>query len=400
LTSDRRGVEEVHYYFHRRSISLPQGEYRPEIVNGTHPVVYVGGRMYNVFDFPIRLLRGENNEGSHGMYPFPGEWESAAGLGHPESVHKADEDSTRVLPYDRFRVVLTPEPSRIDYRRHPEVLREWISFLLPVRWGFPSAPSLGSSIAADVGNRAPFGPSSNSAWNRTAPGMDYSAYRVKKVPFVRSLIEDLLQPWYYLYIFRTPRYVDDLRGQQDRRELQRLGLVPQGGWGERAFGSPNLGVHVGWPRGNFSDVFNSSTGFFLWRNLWAKLRFGAIEFLGGYQRFSRTEAPGGAMFVYPFTTSVVVRAPDALVRPYGSLGGGAYGWESRIRTSEGGPQLVESGWDLGWTASAGVEYYLRTGIALDAGLRYHATKGPGVAAGIDDERLTWLALWIGHIVRF
>ena len=106
------------------------------------------------------------------------------------------------------------------------------------------------------------------------------------------------------------------------------------------------------------------------------------------------------MFVYPFTTNVVVRAPDALVRPYGSIGGGAYGWESRIRMSEGGPQLVESGWDVGWTASVGVEYYLRTGVALDVGLRYHATGGPGAAAGIDDERLTWLALWIGHIVRF
>jgi opacity protein-like surface antigen len=400
LTPDRSDVAEVHYYFHRRSIALPQGKYRPEIMDGTHPVVYVGGRMYNILDFPIRILRGERNEGSHGTYPFPGEWESAAALGSPEAVHKADKDSMRVVPHHRFRVVLTPEPSRIDYLNRPEVLREWISFVVPVRWGFPSAPSLGSTISADVGNHAPFGPTYNSAWNRTAPGMDYRLYRVRRVPFLRSIVEDLLQPWYYLYIFRTPRYVDDIRSGQDRRELERLGLVPRGGWGERGIGSPNLGLHIGYPQGGFSDVFNTSTGFLLWRNLWVKLRLGAIEILGGYQRFARTDAPGGALFVYPFTASVVIRAPDALLRPYASMGGGAYGWESRVRVSEGGPQLVQPGWDLGWTASAGVEYYLRTGVALDVGLRYHSTAGPGDIAGIDDGRLNFLTLWIGHFLRF
>lgn len=400
LTPDRRGIEEMHYYFHRRSIALPQGEYQPEIVDGTHPVVYVGGRMYNVLDFPIRILANEHNEGSHGSYPFPGEWESAAGLGHPESVQKADDDSTRVFTYDQFQVVLTPEPARIDYSGHPEILQEWISFVLPVRWGFPSAPSLGSTISADVGNRSPFGPSFNSAWNRTAPGMDYTVYRVRRIPAARSIFEDLLQPWYYLYIFRTPRYVDDIRGQQDRRQLERLGLLPKGGWAERGFGSPNLGMHVGFPLGGFSDAFNTSVGFFVWRNLWAKVRFGAIEFLGGYQRFSRREAPGGSLFVYPFTTNVVLRAPDALFRPYVTIGGGAYGWESRIRVEEDGPQLVESGWDVGWTGSVGVEYYLRSGVALDVGLRYHSTGGPGDAAGLEDGNLNFLALWIGHFVRF
>jgi hypothetical protein len=400
LSPDRQAIDEVHYYFHHRSIVLPEGEFQPELTDATHPVVYVGGRMYNVLDFPTRILAREHNEGSHGTYPFPGEWESAAGLGHPESVQKADEDSLRVVPHHRFKVVLTPEPNRIDYVAHPEVLRDWLSFVIPVRWGFPSAPSLGSTVVADVGNRSPFGPAYNSAWNRTAPGMDYSIYRVRKIPTARSLIEDLLQPWYYLYIFRTPRYVDDIRSGQDRGELERLGLVPHGGWGERGFGSPNLGISVASPLGGFSELYNTSFGFLIWRNLWAKLRFGAIEFLGGYQRFERTEAPGGAMFVYPVTTSIAIRAPDALFRPYVTLGGGVYGWEWRERIEEGGPQLVESGWDLGWTTSVGVEYYLRTGVALDVGLRYHSTAGPGETVGIDDGNLNFIALWIGHFVRF
>lgn len=400
LTPDRSGVEQVHYYFHIRSVALPQGNYEPEIVDETHPVVYVGGRMYNVFDFPIRILAGEKNEGSHGMYPYPGEWEAAAGLGAPESVQRADKDSTRVVRHQEFRVVLTPEPSRIDYVQHPEVLKDWIPFILPVRWGFPSAPSLGSMINVDVGNRAPFGPSYNAAWNRTAPGLNYTVYHVKRIPVARSLIEDLLQPWYYLYIFRTPRYVNDIRGGEDRRRLARLGLAPRGGSEERGIGTPILGVHLGFPRGDFGDIHGRSTGISFWRNLWVKARFGTFEILGGYQRFPRTEGLGGSLFVYPITGNIVVRAPDALFRPYASMGGGLYGWEWRIRVSEGGPQLVKAGWDLGWNASVGLEYYLRTGVALDIGLRYHATGGPGLAAGIADERLRFYTLWIGHYFRF
>ncbi|MEE9269957.1 MAG: hypothetical protein V3V49_06815, partial [Candidatus Krumholzibacteria bacterium] len=129
--------------------------------------------------------------------------------------------------------------------------------------------------------------------------------------------------------------------------------------------------------------------------------FGTFEILSGYQRFPRTEGLGGSLFVYPITGNIVVRAPDALFRPYASVGGGLYGWEWRIRVSEDGPQLVKAGWDLGWNASVGLEYYLRTGVALDIGLRYHATTGgPGLAAGIADERLRFYTLWIGHYFRF
>jgi hypothetical protein len=47
-----------------------------------------------------------------------------------------------------------------------------------------------------------------------------------------------------------------------------------------------------------------------------------------------------------------------------------------------------------------VEYYLRTGVALDVGLRYHSTAGPGDIAGVEDGRLNFLALWVGHLLRF
>jgi hypothetical protein len=404
LGPDRSQIEEVHYYFHVRSVKLPQGKYGPEIVDGTHPVVYVAGRLYNVLDFPIRWLTREHNEGAHGTYPYPGEWEGAGGMGAPESVHKADQDSTRVVPYHRFRVVLMPEPSRIDYGRKPEVLKDWVWLLLPVRWGFPAVTSVGSEMKSmDVGNRAPFGPSFNAAWNRAAPGLHYPAYHLKKVGFVRSLIEDLLQPWYYLYAFRTPRYIDDTRGGLNRRQLERLGLAPRGGWNERGFGSPNFGVHLGLPTGDFSDAYGSSTGILLWRNFWAKLRFGAIELLAGYQKWSRTADAGGSLFVYPVAANFVIRAPGHwLFRPYVSAGGGVYGWESRVRLSDEAGQLVSSGWNLGWTPGVGIEYYLRPKVAFDVALRYHGTGIPisASAVGMGQENLRFFTLWIGHYVRF
>jgi opacity protein-like surface antigen len=400
LTSDRSDIEEVHYFFHSRSANLPQGNRRPEITDGTHPVVYVGGRAYVILDYPIRLFGHERNSGSHGNYPFPGEWEAVAGLGHTESVSRAGADSTRVIPHGRFQVVLTPEPSRIDYHRYPQVLREWGWLLLPVRWGFPSAPSMGSQIGtSDVGNRAPFGPAFNAGWNRAAPGLTYPGYRVRRIPLVRSCLEDLLQPWYYLYAFRHPRYVHDTRGTLDRDELERLGFVPRSGWAERGVGTTLFGVSVGSPRDGFADLYRSSTGISLWRNFWAKARFGQIEFMGGYQKFRRTEGAGGALFVYPLTVNYIVRAPEGLLRPYGVAGAGPSGWESRVRVPNTDAQLLSSGWGVGWTAGLGVEYYLRPRVAFDLAVRYLDTPGPG-GVGMAGERLHFVTLWAGHYFRF
>ena len=400
LTPDRAGIDEVHYFFHARSVTLPQGDHRPEIVDGTHPVVYVGGRAYTVLDYPNRLVSHERNSGSHGNYPYPGEWEAVAGLGHTESVSGRGKNPARTIPYGRFQVVLTPEPSRIDYRRNPEVLREWAWLLLPVRWGFPSAPSMGSRmLASDVGNRAPFGPAFNAGWNRTGPGLTYPGYRIRKIPTVRSYFEDLLQPWYYLYAFRHPRYVHDTRGTLRRRDLERLGFVPRSGWAERGIGSTILGLSLGYPREGFNDRYGSSTGISLWRNLWVKARFGGIEMVGGYQRFPRTEGVGGSLFVYPITANFVLRAPEALFRPYATAGAGPSGWESRLRIPNSGAQLISSGWGLAWTGGIGMEYYMRQRVAFDVAVRYHDAPGPG-EANLGEKRLHFFAVWVGHYLRF
>ncbi|HZE18966.1 MAG TPA: hypothetical protein VE402_02490 [Candidatus Angelobacter sp.] len=400
LTPDRTGIDQVHYFFHARSVTLPQGDHRPEIVDGTHPVVYVGGRAYTVLDYPNRLLSHERNSGSHGNFPYPGEWEAVAGLGHTESVSGRGKNPARTIPYGRFQVVLTPEPSRIDYRRHPEVLREWAWLLLPVRWGFPSAPSMGSRmLASDVGNRAPFGPAFNAGWNRTGPGLTYPGYRIRKIPAVRSYFEDLLQPWYYLYAFRHPRYVHDTRGTLRRRDLERLGFVPRSGWAERGIGSTILGLSLGYPREGFNERYGSSIGISLWRNLWVKARFGGIEMVGGYQRFPRTEGAGGSLFVYPITANFVLRAPEALFRPYAVAGAGPSGWESRLRIPNSGAQLISSGWGVAWTGGIGMEYYMRQRVAFDVAVRYHDAPGPG-EANLGEKRLHFFTVWVGHYLRF
>ncbi len=401
LNAGADSIAEVHYFFHERSVRLPQRGYVPETRDGTHPVVYVGGRANAILNAPMRLFTGDRNAGSHGNFPFAGEWEAVAGLGHTESVYRADAESTRVLTHDRFRVVLVPDPARIDYRGHPEVLRDWIWLLLPARWGYPSAPSLaGSFRLTDVGNRAPFGPAYNSGWNRTSPGIGYASFNPRRVPRVQSYLEDLVQPWYYLYAFRHPRFVHDPRGLLTHRELERLGLAPRGGRAERGLGTPILGVHAGFPRGSFADTYGSSTGVSLWRNLWVKARFGSLEFMGGYQRFRKAHLGSGTLFLYPLTAGIVVRGPEARVRPYASFGAGVYGWESRQRLPASDTQYVNSGWGLGGNVGLGVEYYLRPKLALDVSARAHEAVSPGDAAGIRERRLRFFTLWVGHYIRF
>lgn len=400
VNAEADSVEEVHYYFHGRSVRLPQAGYVPELAGGSHPIVYVGGRANVILDAPMRLITGDRNAGSHGNYPYPGEWEGAAALGHTESVPGAGSDSTRILSHDQFEVVLTPEPSRIDTQGHPDVLREWAWLLLPARWGYPSAPSVGATLRmTDVGNRAPFGPAFNAGWNRTAPGIGYAAFNLRRLPRLQSYAEDLVQPWYYPYAFRHPRFVHDARGLLERRELERFGLAPRSGWAERGVGSPILGVHVGRPRGRFSDRYRNSFGFLVWRNFWLKARFGAVELSGGYQRFRQESQGAGTLFIYPLTAHAVLRAPEGRIRPYGTAGFGAYGWESRRRVTGSDSQLVRSDWGLGGSLGLGVEYYLRPKLALDVSLRFHDAVGPGSEAGLDERRLRFLTLWVGHYLR-
>jgi hypothetical protein len=251
----------------------------------------------------------------------------------------------------------------------------------------------------DVGNRSPFGPAYHVAWNRNAPGHVYHDYRPRRVGTARALFEDLLQPWYYPYIFRKPRYGDDTGDH--RADLADVGLAPKAGARERGVGISLLGVSISDPLSGLAQDYGRSTGVSLVRNASAKVRLGSVELYGGYQRFPRTSGEGGSLWVYPVTASLVARMPEALVRPYFTVGGGIYGWESRMRTADE-RLLVWSGWNLGSTGSVGFEYSLRTYIALDVSLRFHATRGPASPdlAAHTTVPVRFRTLSIGHYVRF
>ena len=103
--------------------------------------------------------------------------------------------------------------------------------------------------------------------------------------------------------------------------------------------------------------------------------------------------------MYPITANFVLRAPEALFRPYVVAGAGPSGWESRLRVPNSDTQLVSSGWGVGWTGGLGVEYYLRPRVAFDVAVRYFDGPGPS-GAGTGGERLHFLTLWAGHYFRF
>jgi opacity protein-like surface antigen len=319
----------------------------------------------------------------------------------PESVVDWNGDSSRVISWHRFRVLLTPDPARLDYRRNPQVLKDWAWLVLPIRMGYPAAPSVGAEVKiADVGNRSPYGFAFNAGWNRTSPGLTYPAFPVRRVGWLRSGVEDVLQPWYWLYVFRTPRYIPDWRGAGvPQARLEELGLAPSSGWGERGLGSTALGASITSIRGDSADTFGSSLGIALWRNLWVKVRYGKIELVGGYQKLSRNTGPSGSLFVYPFTANVIVALPEARFRPYLVFGGGAYGWESQVRAG-GDAQLETPGWSPGWNAGIGLEYYLRPRVAFDVAVRYHQATGPEAISKLGPEGLRFTTIWIGHYVRF
>ena len=71
-----------------------------------------------------------------------------------------------------------------------------------------------------------------------------------------------------------------------------------------------------------------------------------------------------------------------------------------MKVADDGTQEVSSGWMLGWSAGVGVEYYLRTKVALDVGVRYYHGGSLPDRAQADGVDLRFLTVWIGHLLRF
>jgi hypothetical protein len=162
LNEDRASIREIHYYFHGRSVRLPQGEYVPEFRTGRIRSC-TGGRAYMVADYPMRLINGDHNS-PHGNYPYPGEWEAARRRTHG-NVGGPGADKERIVPTAiSGRSGARGEPGRLSDapRGAPRLAPPFAGAM-----GFPSGSSMASAIhVTDVGNRAPFGPAFNAGWNR------------------------------------------------------------------------------------------------------------------------------------------------------------------------------------------------------------------------------------------
>jgi hypothetical protein len=175
------------YYFH--DLALQRSPSEIAIADGTHPVVWVGGRgewscgVCDASDCP----GGDGfGSGSHGSYPAPGAWPGVGadvqGCGRAsESVERCG----RYLHWADLQVEILPAPSAVDFGERPDL--SWHEALLP--FGTPFVPSfcddaceffddfpLTGWLVGTCGNGAPVGPSHHSSWNVFAGGAPGGSY--------------------------------------------------------------------------------------------------------------------------------------------------------------------------------------------------------------------------------
>lgn len=98
----------VQFFFHGQM-------YEPRRVattgaNGNHVMVFTGGRS--------KLLFWEGSF-SGGSYPFPAYYPGAGGHAGPLAPGDDTRDPERFIAAEDFKVVMLPEPDRVDPRRHP-----------------------------------------------------------------------------------------------------------------------------------------------------------------------------------------------------------------------------------------------------------------------------------------
>jgi len=124
--------------------------------DGEHVVVFSGGRGQF-------LWWGGSQSG--GSYPLPARYAGAGGGVGPFRPADDTRHPGRFLPAEAFRVVLLPEPQRLDTRARPEL--SWLQ--LPFYAGAPHAltnPPLTDTLG---GGGAPLQPARRREWNTVDP---------------------------------------------------------------------------------------------------------------------------------------------------------------------------------------------------------------------------------------
>jgi hypothetical protein len=178
-------IDRVIYYFHfYYYIAYTTQVENPEtfdcyVIDGTHPVVFVGGYAYCEVEILGWGITSGEGSGSHGSYPVCGTWpavspEQAWGIlpAIDETVDRhgywipnsaiIDNDIT-----DRDGVFIIKGPEDYNYQQNPEM--SWLQ--ANIIWGYPYVKSMGTEVTipigydiTDCGNRPPCGPAYNNGW--------------------------------------------------------------------------------------------------------------------------------------------------------------------------------------------------------------------------------------------
>jgi len=165
-TPENSSLYKIEYYFHHKYLDRNPNEI--EIIDQTHPVVYVGGQ-------------NSTDPGVHSGANFPEAkfWEAVGAVNFDERVlgngptisYSSFIDSE---PDDEYGIVILPDIEDIDFIGNPEM--SWFGTKIP--WGYISSDSYGQWIeffGKECGNTPPSGPAYRAGWNKVS-GDGYDLY--------------------------------------------------------------------------------------------------------------------------------------------------------------------------------------------------------------------------------
>lgn len=151
-------IEAIDFYFHNKVKTLTSGY---QLVDGTHPNVYVGGSCAGV----TQGFSCQPGNATGGSYPWTGTWYNVGPNSYDEYVNGLGP----TIAYNSITIVIIPEPDKIDYSVQPEM--SWLN--VSIRWGnlevsspwdwiepFIHPLTLGW-VEGEIGNDAPPGPYHN-----------------------------------------------------------------------------------------------------------------------------------------------------------------------------------------------------------------------------------------------
>ena len=210
VTSDNPAgaqLDRVVYYFHQKYITRAINQlenpnnYGYQVVDDTHPIIFVGGYGTETFDG----ITG-SGYGSHGSYPARGTWPNVeviepAGIDlmHLDDEVHGDGDYVDWRQFvfnsclgDRYGLVLIRDPETYNFAGADRAM-SWLG--AKIFWGYPwvhsfqthnDAVNLLSGAPHKLGNWAPMGPPQQATWHVVESNTEDFGYYTENNPPVAS----------------------------------------------------------------------------------------------------------------------------------------------------------------------------------------------------------------------